>query len=59
MDSSDGSEALIKKEIIYNGSKYVPLIDGTKVCNLVARLKLPQMFTNFYIDFLGEIPLSN
>lgn len=31
MDSSDGSDALIKKEIIYNGSKYIPARDGTKV----------------------------
>lgn len=31
MDFSDSGEALIKKEIIYNGSKYVPLVDGTKV----------------------------
>lgn len=34
MDSSDNCEALIQKEIIYNGSKYVPLVDGTKVCIL-------------------------
>lgn len=30
MDPSD-SDALIKKEIIYRGSEYIPLVDGTKV----------------------------
>lgn len=24
-------DALIEKEIIYRGSKYIPLVDGTKV----------------------------
>lgn len=31
MDVSDSDEAFIKKEIIYRGSKYIPLVDGTKV----------------------------
>lgn len=31
MDSSDTDDALIKKSIIHNGSKYIPLVDGTKV----------------------------
>lgn len=35
MDSSDSDSALIKKEIIYRGSKYIPLVDGTKVCWLI------------------------
>lgn len=33
MDCSDSEDALINKQIIYNGSKYVPLVDGTKVRN--------------------------
>lgn len=31
MTSSDSEAALIKKQIIYPGSKYIPLADGTKV----------------------------
>ncbi|XP_031632118.1 AH receptor-interacting protein [Contarinia nasturtii] len=31
MDLNTSDEALIKKEIIYRGSKYIPLVDGTKV----------------------------
>lgn len=62
MDCSDSGEALIKKEIIYNGSKYVPLVDGTKVrifttCSTYAILcKQICMEINF---FLGKISLSN
>lgn len=31
MDDSESEDALIKKTIISNGSKYIPLVDGTKV----------------------------
>lgn len=31
MDTSDSGDALIKKQMIHSGSKYIPLVDGTKV----------------------------
>lgn len=31
MDNSDSGDALIKKTILHNGSKYITLVDGTKV----------------------------
>lgn len=31
MDTSDSDDALIEKHIISNGTKYIPLVDGTKV----------------------------
>lgn len=32
MDPTGIEDALIQKKIIYSGSKFVPLVNGTKVC---------------------------
>lgn len=59
MDSSDSDSesALIKKEIIYRGSEYIPLVDGTKVCFTL--LLLHTAFNGQFICNSGKIPLSN
>lgn len=31
MDSSDSSDSLIEKKIIYNGTEFIPFVNGTKV----------------------------
>lgn len=33
MDQIGIEDALIQKRIIYSGSKFVPLVNGTKVCS--------------------------
>lgn len=58
MDNSDSSDALIKKEIIYNGSKYVPLVDGTKVYCVFDTGK-NGMFKIQILPELGEVSLPN
>lgn len=33
MDASDGDNSLISKETLYPGTKYIPFVDGTRVCS--------------------------
>lgn len=40
MDNSDTGEGLIKKEIIYPGTKYIQFVDGTRV-NWNSKLNVP------------------
>lgn len=53
MDSSDSSDALIEKNILYNGSKFIPFTDGTKVTYKI------QNFPNVHHSKHSQIPIDS
>lgn len=63
MDASDSDEGLIKKEIVYPGTKFIPFTDGTRVSDN-DDVELPfdsqrNCSNNLNVLSSGEIPLSN
>lgn len=49
MDQIGIEDALIKKKILYSGSKFVPLVNGTKVC-----MKLGLISHNLFSCCVGK-----
>lgn len=54
MDSSDSSDALIEKKILYKGTQFIPLTDGTKV-NTIRRKN--STFYLFYLFLSHYLPI--
>lgn len=62
MDQIGIEDALIQKKIIYSGSKFVPLVNGTKVCIkfiIILEKNRKGRNSNFIFNMAGKIPLSN